>query len=115
VGQFPPTCGWHTGNGLIRNRTIVALADAVVGFEPRDRGGTWHACLTAVEMKKPLFVVADRRDSACRQSAGRLLRLGAQELSAREAPSAAEFESLVRGWRAPSEPAQAPLFRQPRG
>ena len=114
VGQFAPDRCWRTGNALIRNRTIVALADAVVAFEPRDRGGTWHACLTGLEMRKPLFVAGRAADAARRHGMSRLLRLGARELDLRDMPDAAEFQQSVRAWRPPCEQAQLPLFVEPR-
>jgi len=110
LGQFPPHDGWRAGNALMRNRTIVALSDAVVGFEPRDRGGTWHSCLTALEMRKPLFVAGARPGGPHGRGIARLVRLGARRLPVSRAPDAGEFARLVREYRPPPEPSQLPLF-----
>jgi len=80
VGQFPPQAGWRKSHALLRNRSIVGASDAVVGFEPRDVGGTWHSCVTALRLRKPLFLVCASRGAAQQRGLKRLVRLGARAL-----------------------------------
>jgi len=110
VGQFPLRCGWNNAHALIRNRTIVALSDAVVGFDPRDHGGTWHSCRTALQMGKPLFVVCGKAEAPNRRALERLVRLGAQALDPGRMPEAGEFQQLVESYEPPPRPRQWRLF-----
>ena len=110
VGQFPPFEGWKKRYALIRNRTIVAASDAVVAFEPRDTGGTWHGCVTALRMRKPLFVASARAGAANRRALERLVRHGAVVLDAHCMPDHVAFKELVEGYRLPPASAQLPLF-----
>ena len=110
LGQFPPFEGWRRRYALIRNRTIVALADAVVAFEPRDTGGTWHGCVTALQMRKPLFVVSTGRTAPHRHGLKRLARYGAVVLDPRVMPDHAAFRELVSVYRSLPKAAQLPLF-----
>ncbi|MBI4897077.1 MAG: DNA-processing protein DprA [Actinobacteria bacterium] len=43
VSQFAPRQKWSAGNAMARNGTIVALSDAVLVVEARERGGTLNA------------------------------------------------------------------------
>ena len=113
LGQFPPAVGWRRHNALIRNRTIVALSGAVVAFEPRDTGGTWHSCLTALRMNKPLFVASTCASAAQRRGLRQLVRFGAAALDLRHMPEHAAFEELVRAYCPPPGALQLPLFEVP--
>jgi predicted Rossmann fold nucleotide-binding protein DprA/Smf involved in DNA uptake len=113
IGQFPPHAGWQAAYALIRNRTIVALADAVVAFEPRDRGGTWHSSLNALQMRKPLFVVSAARRGARGRGLQRLVRLGAVALDPRIMPDPDEVDRLAAEYSPPPAVDQLPLFRTP--
>jgi len=110
VGQFPPRSGWQNAHALMRNHTIAALGAAVVGFDPRDRGGTWHTCRTTLGLRKPLFVVSGAEDPATRRGLKKLVRAGARALSADRVPNAEEFRQLVTEYQSPAHPAQSPLF-----
>mgnify|MGYP006277840869 CR=1 FL=1 len=110
VGQFPPRDRWRTRNALQRNHTIVALSDAVVGFEPRDHGGTWRGCCTALRMGKPLFVVTARSDPPHARGREKLVKSGAVALSPRHMPTAEEFQQLTAEYSSPAEPSQPDLF-----
>jgi DNA processing protein len=110
VGQFPPQSGWRAAQALIRNRTIVALSDAVVAFEPRDSGGTWHSSITALQMRKPLFLVTAARDGAKGRGLMRLVRQGAVALDPRRMPDAPALARLVAEYRPPPSPDQLALF-----
>ena len=112
LGQFPPEDRWRKRSALIRNRTIVAASDAVVGFEPREVGGTRHSCRIALQMGKPLFVVSGRADPSHRRGMERLVRLGAEALDLGNMPGAADFQQLTREYRPPPESAQLRLFQR---
>jgi len=110
VGQFPPLAGWKTAQALMRNRTIVALSQAVVAFEPRDTGGTRHSSLTALSMGKPLFVVCCSAAPAKRRGLKQLVDMGAVAIDPDNMPDAVAFERLVRDYVPPPRPSQLPLF-----
>jgi predicted Rossmann fold nucleotide-binding protein DprA/Smf involved in DNA uptake len=57
VSEFPPTLPWSTQNAMIRNRTILGLAQAAMIIEAGETGGTWDAGLRALDMKLPLYVL----------------------------------------------------------
>lgn len=114
VGQFPPQAPWRAAQALLRNRTIVALSRAVVAFEPRDGGGTFHSSMAAIAMRKPLFVVAASRRGAKARGLTRLVRLGAVALDAAAMPNPDELDRLVAEYRPVPCPDQLLLF-EPRG
>jgi predicted Rossmann fold nucleotide-binding protein DprA/Smf involved in DNA uptake len=113
VGQFPPHAAWRGAQALVRNRTIVALSDAVVAFEPRDCGGTYHTSLTAFRMRKPLFVVTASADGAKDRGLKRLVRLGAVALDPSCMPDADALARLIAEYRPPPGADQLPLFEGP--
>jgi len=110
LGQFPPDAGWRTAHALMRNRMIAALSDAVVAFDPRDTGGTWHTSLWALRMRKPLFVVGTSREGAKGRGLTHLVRFGAVALDPDRMPDAADFARLVADYRPAAPPDQLPLF-----
>ena len=112
VGQFPPDSEWQTRQALMRNRTIAALADAVVAFEPRDCGGTWRTCLLALQMRKPLFLVTASSGACHARALVRLVRMGATALDPCSMPDAEEFAQLARDYEPVRGAAQTGLFAQ---
>jgi len=112
LGQFDPQAPWSARNALVRNHTIVALGDAVVAFEPRDTGGTWHSSLLALKMRKPLFVVCCSDAAGKRRGLEHLLRFGAAALDVANMPDADAFDRMVRDYRPPPQPLQLPLFNE---
>ena len=110
VGQFPLRSGWRTAQALMRNRTIVALSEAVVAFEPRDGGGTWHSSVNALRMGRPLFVVCASGSGAKARGQRRLVRMGAVAVDPVRMPDAAAFRRMVADYRVPPAPEQVSLF-----
>ncbi|MHC5033951.1 MAG: DNA-processing protein DprA [Planctomycetota bacterium] len=110
LGQFPPQAGWRSAQALLRNRTIVALSKAVVAFEPRDCGGTWHSSITALRMRKPLFVVSASRRGAKGRGLEQLVRLGAVALDPTRMPDPEALACLIADYRPPPSADQLPLF-----
>ena len=56
LSHFPPNAVWRADRAMERNKLIVALSDAVIVVEARDKGGTLNAGFCALQMKRPLFV-----------------------------------------------------------
>ncbi len=110
ASQFPPTAGWEAKYALIRNKMITALARAVVAFEPRDRGGTWHSSNMALKMGKPLYVVPSGESRPHVRGHDRLLRRGAKSLDISAMPLVEEFETMVADCDPPVRERRAPLF-----
>lgn len=99
LGLFPPDSGWHDRNALIRNRAIVALSRAVFAIEPRDKGGTWHSCNTALELGKPLFITSGRRNGPYQRSITSLTKRGAIWIESNAIPEPEEFFKMVEKTR----------------
>jgi DNA processing protein len=110
LAQFAPAAGWRNEQALMRNRVIVALADAVVAFEPRDRGGTWHSCNQALALQRPLFVVNASSAQATGRGRERLVRRGAVALQAGHMPSVQELDRLIADYRPLPTGDQTSLF-----
>jgi DNA processing protein len=109
LGLFPPDSGWHDRNALIRNRAIVALSRAVFAIEPRDKGGTWHSCNTALELGKPLFITSARRNGPYQRSITSLTKRGAIWIEPDAIPEPEELFKIVEKSRKRRDP-QKGLF-----
>jgi DNA protecting protein DprA len=57
VSEFPPGMPWKAHNAMIRNRTIVGLADAMIVIESGLEGGTFEAGNAALLLGVPLFCI----------------------------------------------------------
>ncbi|MCU0499649.1 MAG: DNA-protecting protein DprA [Anaerolineae bacterium] len=56
LSEFSPNASWHVGRAMTRNRTILALSDAMILVESRLEGGTFNAGQDALRYQIPLFV-----------------------------------------------------------
>jgi len=56
VSEFAPDALFSRHTALTRNRTICALANAVLVVETQERGGAINAGRNALRLRKPLFV-----------------------------------------------------------
>ncbi|MDX2077694.1 MAG: DNA-processing protein DprA [bacterium] len=56
VSEFPCRAKWNVGYAMQRNKTILALSDALLIVEPRIEGGTFDAGQQALRYKVPLFL-----------------------------------------------------------
>ncbi|MFW6045204.1 MAG: DNA-processing protein DprA [Planctomycetota bacterium] len=110
LGHFPPGDRWRTRNALQRNHSIVALSDAVVGFEPRNSGGTWRSCHSAIKQRKPLFIVNSRTDKEYLQAQEHFVREGAMALDPHNMPGHEDFFAMVRNYSPPPASSQSELF-----
>lgn len=110
LGHFRPDAGWKTNQALSRNRVIVALGQAVVAFEPRDTGGTWHSSTNALKLGVPLFVVCGSEASAKKRGLRRLVHSGATALDPAYMPDPEAFTALLHEKQRTSSRAQAGLF-----
>jgi len=113
VGQFPPSAGWQNAQALMRNRTIVALADAVFAFDPRDRGGTWHSCRQAVALGIPLFVASECATPELTRGVSRLVAMGATRLEPTAMPEPGAVSALICSAGRQVRPTQTALFSVP--
>lgn len=57
ISEFEPNSKWTIGRAMMRNKTIIALSDAMMLVEARSEGGTFEAGKTALKLKMPLYVV----------------------------------------------------------
>lgn len=57
VSQFPPAQRWSAGAAMTRNQVIVGLSHALIVVEAGETGGTLRAGQTALQGKRPLFVL----------------------------------------------------------
>jgi predicted Rossmann fold nucleotide-binding protein DprA/Smf involved in DNA uptake len=57
ISEFPPKARWNVGYAMQRNRTILALSNAMVLVEARTEGRTFEAGKQALQLKVPLFVI----------------------------------------------------------
>lgn len=56
VSQFPRNAIWRADRAMERNKIIVALSQAVIVLEAREKGGTLNAGYSTLSVNKPLFV-----------------------------------------------------------
>jgi DNA processing protein len=80
VSEFLPGLPWNVHHAMQRNRTICGLSLAMVLIEARERGGSFEAGKTSLELEVPLFaaVYEGMPDSATGNS--ELLGKGAKPL-----------------------------------
>lgn len=102
VSQFPPAMPWAARLAMMRNRTVIGLARALIVIEAGlESGGTWQAGLDAAKMGVPFYVAAFTKP----------------------APSAAGNAALIEryggipireegGWHVPHQEIAATSFRQ---
>lgn len=57
ISEFPPNIPWSAQNAMIRNQTIVGLAQALVVIEAGASGGTLAAGRRALKLKVPVHVL----------------------------------------------------------
>jgi len=57
--QYAPMDGWHVGNAMQRNRTLIGLSKALFIIEAGLDGGTWDASLEAERLRHPLYILHD--------------------------------------------------------
>ncbi len=56
ISEFPSRAKWNVGYAMQRNKTILALSDAILIVEPRTEGGTYDAGQQALKYHIPLFI-----------------------------------------------------------
>jgi DNA processing protein len=76
VSQFPRKAIWRPDRAMERNKIIVALSQAVIVLEAREKGGTLNAGFAALGMKKPLFVTLYDDMNGAREGNQQLLAAG---------------------------------------
>jgi predicted Rossmann fold nucleotide-binding protein DprA/Smf involved in DNA uptake len=73
--------GWIARNAMQRNRTICGLSDVVIVVESGTSGGTFAAGQTALDLRRPLFVVDYPEPAPSAAGNHLLLNAGAQPLA----------------------------------
>jgi len=99
VSEFAPDALFSRHTALTRNRTICALANAVLVVETQERGGAINAGRNALRLGKPLFVAAG--DTTRSTPAGNRLLIS-------------EGAKLLRVFGKRDEPDLTPLFEAAR-
>jgi len=112
VGQFPPRSGWKTEHALMRNHTIVALSEATVAVEPRDRGGTWRSSRATLRAGKPLLVMNGSDEKSKQRGAEILCRSGAQVCSYQAPPGPEQLRRIVEDASDAERKRQQSLFHR---
>jgi DNA processing protein len=95
ISYFPPNAIWRADRAMDRNRVIVALSNAVIVLEAREKGGTLNAGYCALQMKKPLFVALYEDMNGGREGNQRLLEEGATPLFRSRTSGAAEIRRVL--------------------
>ena len=57
ISEFNPDAIWRSYQAMQRNSTIIALSQAMIVIEARDKGGTLEAGKTALRLGCPTYVV----------------------------------------------------------
>lgn len=68
ISEFPPNAKWNVGYAMQRNKTILALSDALLIVEPRTEGGTYDAGQQAIKYDIPLFIAEYETISPSKES-----------------------------------------------
>lgn len=97
LSQFAPTASWSVGNAMTRNRTLLALADAMVLIESGETGGTHAAGEDTLALGLPLFAVDFAAPPPSAAGNGAFLARGARPLRGRPdgTPSLGELRAVV--------------------
>lgn len=94
VSEFEPFAKWQVSRAMQRNRTIIALSQAMLVIEAGEKGGSLDAGLKSIEKGKKLFVpqYADFPVSALGNK--RLLQNGAYPLKMSRTSMKANLDNL---------------------
>jgi len=98
VSEFPPGLPWRAHNAMTRNRTICALANAMIVIESGLEGGTFQAGKTALELGEPLFCIEYAEPSPAAAGNPYFLQHGAFSLKRARTgqPNLSKLLSIVR-------------------
>lgn len=117
LSQFEPNEPWRARNAMARNKTVCALADAVVviqsGVERDATGklsGSFDAAKAALSMRLPLFVVAPDAFESIPAGNQRLLELGANAIDPRSNGAALVVHALTARSQDKTDPEQLRLL-----
>jgi DNA processing protein len=106
VSEFAPDALFSRHTALTRNRTICALANAVLVVETRERGGAINAGRNALRLGKPLFVAAGDTTRSTPAGNRLLITEGANRLTVfgkRDEPDLKPLFDAARSYRSTSE------------
>ena len=91
ISQFGRNAVWRPDRAMERNKVIVSLSDATIVIEAGEVGGTFHAGMTALKLKKPLFVVNYSSPSDAARGNALLLSSGGSPLNRSKKTGKAEL------------------------
>ena len=106
VSEFAPDALFSRHTALTRNRTICALANAVLVVETRERGGAINAGRNALRLGKPLFAAAGDTTRSTPAGNRLLISEGANPLRVfgkRDEPDLSPLFDAARKRHSPSE------------
>jgi DNA processing protein len=95
LSEFTPKAGWLTHAAMQRNKTVCALANAVLIVESALTGGTFETGNTALDLGCPLFAVQHPADNPTDSGNRHFLARGAQPVGIRSDGSL-DIEPLLR-------------------
>ncbi len=95
ISYFPRNAVWRADRAMDRNKVIVALSQAVLVLEARDRGGTLNAGYCALQMHKPLFVAFFGDMSDGREGNRQLIERGGIPLQRSRSTGNAELRQML--------------------
>ena len=107
VSEFAPDAPLSRHTALMRNRTICALAGAMLVIETRERGGAVNAGRNALRLRKPLFVAVGNTARATPAGNRLLIKQGAKPVTILGSDDASTLTALFDA--AGSRPADAQL------
>ena len=81
VSQFNPADKWLARNAMTRNKLVCALSKAVIVIESEQESGTFNTAQTALEMKRPLFVLDPKCPGIRPQGNEILINLGGERFN----------------------------------
>ena len=82
VSQFDPGVKWLAHNAMARNKLVCALSKAVVVIESgQEMSGTFNTAQTALDMKRPLFVMDPECFDNPPKGNEKLINLGGERLN----------------------------------
>ena len=116
ISEFPPQSSWNVGYAMQRNKTIVALSNAMMLIESRTEGGSFDAGKQELNLNIPLFVA--EYENQINNNAGNayFLKRGAKRVLKNKDTNRANLDELknVFNVNAPfylNDAVQMPLFQ----
>jgi DNA processing protein len=108
VSQFPRKAIWRADRAMERNKLIVALSQAVIVLEAREKGGTLNAGYSTLQMNKPLFVALYDDMNGAREGNQLLIQEGGIPLKRNRSTNQAQLKMVFEVLGVPQDEAPFP-------